>query len=117
MPGMSGISPLLGNLGGLAAHDGGVDLGEEVGHDRFAFFVDHKIIDGAVAARNIAVDADSESQDDFPWHAEIVIWTVDLPSRGNEQDRHARRGGRPSNNALRTMGRPRGIMRSFSLNP
>src|SRR6267143_1202731 len=56
----------------LAAHDGGVDLGEEVCHQRFAFFVYHQIIHGAVPSRNIAVDADSESQDDFPWHAATV---------------------------------------------
>src|SRR6202035_1154517 len=57
---------------GLAAHDGGIDLGKEVGHHRFTFFVDDEIIHSTVAPRNIPVDADSESQNDFSRHAATV---------------------------------------------
>ncbi len=76
----------LAHFGGrsrsLSAHDGGVDVGKEVGHDGLPFFVDHQIVHRAVAPRNIAVDADSESEDDFPGHAAIVMWMVSWPSRG-----------------------------------
>jgi hypothetical protein len=57
---------------GLAADDGGVDPGEELGHQRFTFFVNDQKIDSTVPPRNIAVEADSESQDGFSWHAAIV---------------------------------------------
>src|SRR5882762_2632016 len=48
-----------------AAHDGGVDVGEEVHHQRFAFFVQDQKIHGPIPPRNIAVKGDSESEDDF----------------------------------------------------
>ena len=54
-----------GGSGCFAAHDGGVDLGEEVRHQRFTFLIDDQKIQSAVPPRNIAVDADAESQDDF----------------------------------------------------
>jgi hypothetical protein len=38
----------------------------------FAFLVDDQKIEIAVSPRYVAVEADSESQDDFPWHAAIV---------------------------------------------
>jgi hypothetical protein len=48
------------------------DNAEEVCHQRCSFFVYNQVIHGAVPSRNIAVEADSESQDDFSWHAAIV---------------------------------------------
>jgi hypothetical protein len=61
---------------GLAAHDGGIDFGEEVRHHRFPFLVDDQKIDSAIPPRNIAVYADSESQDDFSCHPAIVNETT-----------------------------------------
>src|SRR5208282_160313 len=57
---------------GLAAHDGGIDLGKEVRHHRFTFFVDDEIIHSTVPPSNIPVDADSEPEDDFSGHAATV---------------------------------------------
>jgi hypothetical protein len=49
--------------GRLAAHDGGVDLGEEVCHRRLPFLVQDQKIHGAVPPRDIDAKADSESKD------------------------------------------------------
>src|SRR4029077_14694034 len=57
---------------GFTAHDRGIDLGEEVCHQCFTFFVDDQKIEVAVAPRNITVKADSETKDDFSWHGAIV---------------------------------------------
>src|SRR5580658_1529026 len=70
---------------GLAAHDGRIDLSKEVGHHRFTLFVDDEIIHSAVAPRNIAVDADSESEDDFSRHAATVKGRL-LSVNRNEED-------------------------------
>jgi hypothetical protein len=76
MPGVSGISPLFAHFRpacrSLAAHDSGIDLGEEVRHQRFSFFVYDQKIESTIPPRNITVKAYSESKDDFPWHAAIV---------------------------------------------
>jgi hypothetical protein len=76
MPGVSAISSLSRIFtpasSGLAAHDCGINLGEEVRHHGFTFFVDDQKIEIAVAPRNITVKADSESRITF----------LDMPPEG-----------------------------------